>query len=237
MDYIRYEQSPNGLCVSSRGRGLVPHKLCTHIRQKCPAKADTGIQTNVRSWQDFLAASFKRDILLSAPNLAAANHSGMKIVGAFFAVIKGTSHSSSSVKCHAMIYVSDDIRALCLSRDTLSDLGVLSPNFPLSGEHQQSLALNGTTPDTKQPASVIRSITGGCVIPECQDASCSCSSDPRCRHLRKSSHFVADLRTMLRWKIGCWADTQHQRLTHAHTSGPKILHGRSSHWDPCRSLS
>ena len=99
----------------------------------------------------------------------------MKIVGAFFAVIKGTSHSSSSVKCHAIIYVSDDTRALCLSRDTLSDLGVLSPNFPLSGEHQQPLALNGTTPDTKQPASVIRSITGGCVIPECQDASCSCS--------------------------------------------------------------
>ena len=41
-----------------------------------------------------------------------------------------------------MIYVSDDIQVLYLSRDILSDLGVLSENFPLIGEHQQSLGLN-----------------------------------------------------------------------------------------------
>ena len=67
-----------------------------------PAIADTGVQTNVWYLKDFLAAGFKRDILLPAPDLVAANNSGIKIVGDFFAVIKGTSHSSSSVKCNAI---------------------------------------------------------------------------------------------------------------------------------------
>ena len=131
-----------------------------------PAIAETGTQTNVWSLQDFLAAGFKRDILFSEPDFVAANHSGIKIVGAFFAVTKGTSHLSSTVKCHAMIYMSDDIPVLYLSHDTLSDLGLLSPNFPLIGEHQQFLGLNGTTPDTEQPSSLIHSIIGGCVIPK-----------------------------------------------------------------------
>ena len=73
-----------------------------------------------------------------------------------------------------MVYVRDDIRALYLSRDTLSDLGVLFPNFPLTREQQQSLGLYGTAPDTEQRASLIRSITGGSVIPGNQDALCSC---------------------------------------------------------------
>ena len=64
-----------------------------------------------------------------------------------------------------MINASGDIRDLCLSRDTFSNLGVLSPNFPLIGEHQKSVRLNGTTSDTEQPTSLIPSITGERVEP------------------------------------------------------------------------
>ena len=80
----------------------------------------------------FLVAvsQFKRNILLPAPDLLAANHSSIKIVVAFFAFIKRTSHSSSSVKCLAMIYVSDDIRAFYLSRDAFVRLGCDVPKFP-----------------------------------------------------------------------------------------------------------
>ena len=56
------------------------------------AIADTEAQNNVWSLQDFLAASFKQDILLPASDLVAANHSGIKIVGDFFALIKGRSY-------------------------------------------------------------------------------------------------------------------------------------------------
>ena len=69
-----------------------------------------------------------------------------------------------------MVYVNDDILALYLSLDTLSDLGVLSKNFLLIGKHQKSLGLNGTTPESELPACLIRSIRGGCIIPGSQDA-------------------------------------------------------------------
>ena len=161
------------VCVAAEEAWCRTKNAPTYVRN-VPAIADRGAQTNAWSLQDFVAAGFKRGILLPAPDLVAANHSDIEIVGAFFAVIKGTSHSSSSVKCHAMICVSDDIGALSLSRDTLSDLGVLSPNFPLIGEHRQSPGLNGTTPDTQQPSRLIRLITGWCIIPRSQDALCSC---------------------------------------------------------------
>ena len=65
-----------------------------------------------------------------------------------------------------MIYVSDDIRALYLSRDTLSNLGVLSPKFAFIRKHQQSLEWNGTTPDTEQPQASLVQLQAGALYRE-----------------------------------------------------------------------
>ena len=98
------------------------------------AIADTGAQINVWSLRKFLAAGFNRSILIPT-DLVAANHSGIKIKGAFFAFIKGLGANKANVQCHAMIYVSADVSSRYLSQATLSDLDVLFPQFPLVGEH------------------------------------------------------------------------------------------------------
>ena len=99
------------------------------------AIADTSAQTNVWSTRNFLATGFNRSIFIPASDLVAANHSGIKIEGAFFAVTKELGADKANVQCHAMIYVSADVSTLYLSQATLSDLGVLSLQFSLVGEH------------------------------------------------------------------------------------------------------
>ena len=90
------------------------------------AIADTGAQTNMWSLRNFLAAGINRSILIPASVLVAANYSGIKTEGAFLVVIKGLGADKANVQCHAMIYAS----TLYLSQATLSDLGVLSSQFP-----------------------------------------------------------------------------------------------------------
>ena len=108
------------------------------------AIADTGAQTNVWSLRSFLAAGFNCSILIPASDLIAANHSGIKIEGAFFDVIKRLGADKAYVQCHAMIYVS----TLYLSHATLSDLGVLSSQFPLVGEHPPLTLTSRTVPSS-----------------------------------------------------------------------------------------
>ena len=95
------------------------------------AIADTGVQTNMWSLGNFLAAGFNRSILIPASDLKVcnfdANHSAIKIEEAFFAVIERLDADKANVQCHAMIYVSADVSTLYFSQPVLSDLGVLSP--------------------------------------------------------------------------------------------------------------
>ena len=113
---------------------MVQHQACPHRGQKC-AVAYTGPQTNVWSLRNFLAAGFNRSKLIPASDLVAENHLGIKIEGAFFAFIKGLGADKANVQSHSMIHVSADVSTLYLSQATLSDLGVLSPQFPLVDKH------------------------------------------------------------------------------------------------------
>ena len=103
-----------------------------------------------------LAAGFNRSILIPASDLFAANHSCIKIEGAFFAVLKGLGADKANVQFHAMIYVS----TLYLSPATLSDQGVLSPQFPLVGEHPP-LNTHKQNSTTKHFCASIRSASDG----------------------------------------------------------------------------
>ena len=79
------------------------------VARNVPAIADTGAQTNVWSLHHFLSACFDRSILIPALDLVAANHLGINVVGAFFAVIKGLDANKADMQCHAMIYVRADV--------------------------------------------------------------------------------------------------------------------------------
>ena len=143
------------------------------VARNVPAIADTGAQINVWSLRHFLAAGFDRSILIPASDLVAANHSGINIVGAFFAVIKGLDANKTKVQCHAMIYVSADVSHLYLSQATLADLGVLSPQFPLIGEHPP-LETHNQDCVTHPPTIPIRSMSGGCSSLSQPTDTCTC---------------------------------------------------------------
>ena len=143
------------------------------VARNVPAIADTGAQTNVWLLLLFLAAGFDRSILIPASDLVAANYSGINIVGAFLAVIKGLDANKTEVQCHAMIYVSADVSHLYLSQATLADLGVLSPQFPMIGEHPP-LETHNQDCVTQPPTIPIRSMSGGCSSLSQPTDTCTC---------------------------------------------------------------
>ena len=115
---------------------MVLHQGCPHRGQKCNCHCRYRRPNQCNLLHNFLAAGFNRSSLIPASDLVAANHSGMEIEGAFFAVIKRLGTDKANAQCHAMIYVSADVSTLYLSQATLLDQGVLSSQFPLVGEHQ-----------------------------------------------------------------------------------------------------
>ena len=161
------------------------------------AIADTGAQANVWSLRNFLAAGFYRSILIPASDLVAANRSGIKIEGAFFAAIKGLSADKVNVQCHAMIYVTVNVSTLYLSRATLSDQGVLFPQFPLIGEYPP-LNTHKQNSTTKAFCASILSASGGCSLlsPVNLLTLVLAPSGPLYRRLLHHYHFRAYLRTM-----------------------------------------
>jgi len=136
------------------------------------AIADTGAQANVWSLRQFLAAGFNRSILIPAPDLVAANHSGIKIVGAFFAVIEELGIDGHKVQCHAMVYISNDVSSFYFSQETLANVGVLSSKFSSIGEHRVPHAQDNAS--ITSPGHPIRSITNGCASPNHLAATCAC---------------------------------------------------------------
>ena len=72
-----------------------------------------------------------------------------------------------------MIYVSADVSTLYLSRFTLSGLGVLSPQFPLVGEHPP-LNIYKQNSTTKPFCASIRSASGGCTSLGQLTHTCAC---------------------------------------------------------------
>ena len=70
-----------------------------------------------------------------------------------------------------MIYISSDVSTLYLFQKTLADLGVLSPSFPLIGEHRVS----DENKQTSCPLQTLtRSSTSGCAPVSHQTEPCAC---------------------------------------------------------------
>ena len=134
--------------------------------------ADSGAQSNVWSLSAYLASGQRMSDLSPVKlSLNAANKSAIRIEGAFFADITGTTADGSTITVKAMIYVSNDVQGFYLSYSTMIDLGMLPKNFPTPGcaqiDQQTDFARVGeicgeTTPPTHSPFEAPAPPCGGC---------------------------------------------------------------------------
>jgi len=107
------------------------------------AITDSCAQSNIWSLKDFDAAGFTRSALSPVSlSLKAANSSRIIVHGAFLARIDGKAQDGSIISCQAMIYVSDQVRGLFFSFDTMVDLLIVGKDFP---------AIGSAKTDTKLP--------------------------------------------------------------------------------------
>jgi len=101
--------------------------------------ADTGAQSDLWSMEMFLAAGFNQhDLSPASFSLFAANRSPIKINGAFHATLEGHSSGGSPVRCRTIIYVSQDVKCLYLSHNTMLELGIINHDFPTVGTFSSS---------------------------------------------------------------------------------------------------
>eukprot|EP00794_Sanderia_malayensis_P015539 gene15539-17124_t len=103
------------------------------IQVTTTAIADTGAQSDLWSLDEYLSFGFLRDDLKPVKlSLAAANRSPISIEGAFFAKLSVTLPNGQMTSSRSMVYVSNSVRTMYLSYETLLNLGLLSQNFPSS---------------------------------------------------------------------------------------------------------
>ena len=123
-----YERAPQGpgndFCQSTQAHGESTSVRATNVT----AIADTGAQVNVWSLDEFVKYGFPHDILTTASNLAAANHSSISIVGAFFAC------RATVMLCNAGPWstLAPTFRPSFIARHTV-DAGSPVPQFPIIG--------------------------------------------------------------------------------------------------------
>lgn len=207
-----------------------PHQL--HTAENVAALADSGAQTNVWSLQDFQRFGFRCDCLVPALNLMAANHSPIPVVGAFFAIIEGASPNGDKVRCRSLVYVSDAVHALYLSMETLMALGIVSPQFPMIGEHEHANTglPAATLPSTGAPH--IRAVYDGCAAPHLLSTeSCGCPQRSAVPPLPKQLPFPcipennAKMKTwLLERYAGSTFNTCPHRALHAMAGPPIEIH-------------
>lgn len=177
---------------STQGNTGNSHQSCdTHA--DVTAIADTGAQSDLWSFADFLARGFTRaDLHPIRLCLSAANRSPISIEGAFFAKLTTWSPKGNLSSCRSMVYVSSSVQDMYLSYESLLNLSLLSSDFPFNnsgaspcdrchpGQHDASHKL----PTTNATCS----INDGCSIPSPQYAMAySCPQ----RHAHLSCHFPA----------------------------------------------
>ena len=140
------------------------------IHADVSAIADTGAQSDLWSFADFLASGLTRaDLHPIHLSLSAANRSPILIEGAFFAKLATRSPTGEESSCRSMVYVSSSFQDMYLSYESLLNLSLLSSDFPSTdhgaspcgrchqGQHDESRRLPTT--------NATRSLNDGCSIP------------------------------------------------------------------------
>ena len=120
-----------------RSHPMISFKLSTEdwkVTADIRAIADTGAQSNLWGYNDFVSAGFDNSILSPVnSNFFAADKNPIPIVGGFGGVFEGISPDGKVISCRAMVYISDRVQGFFLSCDTLMHLRVIDPEFPKIG--------------------------------------------------------------------------------------------------------
>ena len=142
--------------------------------------ADTAAQSDLWSIEDFLACGFSRDDLQPVRlSLAAASHSPIRLEGAFFAKLTATLPNGKLTSSHSMVYVSNLVRAMYLSYESLLNLGLLPRAFPSPGGTQSPSETNSLNETHKSPTTnASRFINDGWESPQTSRGS-TCSYPQR----------------------------------------------------------
>ena len=104
-------------------------------------------------------------------SLSAANKSPIRITGAFFARIQGTSQNGSQIETKSMVYVSADVKGFYLSEDTMYGLGMLARDFPRPG---CALSSSSISQATELPDSNVQSVSGEPHHSSLNNHTCAC---------------------------------------------------------------
>ena len=130
--------------------------------------ADSGAQSCLWSKEEFLASGFsKRDLLPVRHTMKAANLAPIKIVGAIFLRLSGTSADGEEFEAAVMVYISPDARSFFLSKDAMIQLGIIAPSFPQIGSAAMPLKASVNSSELDQPRTRQYEETS-------MDADCGC---------------------------------------------------------------
>ena len=137
------------------------------------AIVDTGAQSDLWAFSEFLTCGFSRDHLHPIRmSLSAANRSPIAIEGAFFAKLSTKSPDGRELSCRSMVYVSSSVQDIYLSYESFLNLGPLANGFPGGNsppKHHQHAP--GRTP----PVNATSSLNDGCDAPPIlHGPACSC---------------------------------------------------------------
>ena len=141
--------------------------------------ADTGCQACCMGLTQLHALGLTRkDLLLPVLNLKAANSSGINIIGVVFIMVTGFDNEGKRWRTHQMVYVSEDVDQLLLSREACVQLGMISNNFPEVGSSKAGDVFSGRGEIETEVSADITDL----ILPE-EDMDltpCSPSSDGSC---------------------------------------------------------
>ena len=164
--------------VSSHLTHLRIHHLENGVSANVTAIADTGAQSNLWGYNEFIDKGFSRNDLQPVTlRISAANNQSLNIVGAFCAKLEGKSPKGDHVICEAVIYVSDSVLSLYLSCDAMRDLAIINDSFPTVGNYYTSEDNNMSSSDN----AFIRVLNSGCAsTSNVSLSSLDCNSTSQC---------------------------------------------------------
>ena len=92
----------------------------------------------------------KRDMIPVTMRMKAANNGDIAILGAILVRVRGFDRTGAAVETKQMCYITDGADRIFLNRDALTDLQVVSADFPTIGEStrsEQSATMSASQPE------------------------------------------------------------------------------------------
>ena len=190
--------------------------------------ADTGAQSNIIGYKDFLSCGLDGNILQNATlKIHAANKTPLNVVGGFVATIEGIAPGNGFNKCDTVIYVSKSVTGMYVSFDTLIKLNVVSSDFPIMGVQKSDRSKPIEEVSEVSPVHLL-ALNSGCLSSDVKSVHCDCPQRSAVPLRPKSLPFAAipeNVDRMKQWllehfKSSTFNTCPHQPLQQM--SGPPI---------------